>query len=125
MHVSRSVTCWLMLPIVALSWWAASLSSTMAMGTCVVSSAMRVVQAVNSLKVEVRFWRRSLSSRSSPPMVKTSSWVWQFMRCKLAIRVARVFSHSPSHGGRGSWRMVELTSACAAQTGFHIIVTKT
>jgi hypothetical protein len=97
----------------------------MAMGTCVASSAMRAVHAVNLSNVEVRFWRRSLSSRSSPPIAKTSSWVWPFMRCKSAIRVARVFSHSPSHGGRGSWRMVELTNACAARTGFHIMVTKT
>jgi hypothetical protein len=80
-----------MLPIIALSWRAASVSSTMATGTCVASSAMRAVHAVNLLKVEVRFWRRSLSSRSSPPMAKTSSCVWPFMRCRSAILVARVF----------------------------------
>jgi hypothetical protein len=81
---------------------------------------MWAVFAVNSLKVEVRFWRRSLSSHSSPPIAKTSSWVWPFMHCKSAIRVARVFSHSPSHGGSSSWRMVELINACAAQTGLRI-----
>jgi hypothetical protein len=86
---------------------------------------MWAVRAVNSSNVEVRLRRRLLSSRSSPPIAKTSLWVWPFMRCKSAIRVARVFSHSPSHGRRGSWQMVELTKAFAAQTGFRIIVTKT
>jgi hypothetical protein len=95
------------------------------MGTCVASSAMWAVRAVNSSNVEVRLWRRLLSSHSSPPIAKTSSWVWPFMRCESAIRVARVSSHSPSHGGRGSWQMVELTNACAARTGFRIMVMKT
>jgi hypothetical protein len=97
----------------------------MATGTCVASSAMQAVHAVNSSKVEVRFWRRLLSSRSSPPMAKTSSCVWPFMRCRSAILVARVFSHSPSHGGSSSWRIVALIRACAAWTGFCIMVVKT
>jgi hypothetical protein len=53
------------------------------------------VHVVNSSKVEVRFWRRSLSSRSSPLIAKTSSWVWPFMHCKSAIRVVR--------GAAGGW----------------------
>jgi hypothetical protein len=97
----------------------------MATGTCVVSSMMRVVRAVNSSKVDVRFWRRSLSSCSSPPMAKTSSCVRPFMRCRSAILVARMFNHSPSHGGSGSWQIVALTKACAAWTGFRIMVVKT
>jgi hypothetical protein len=100
-------------------------SSTMATGTCVASSAMQAVRAVNSSKVEVRFWRRSLSSHSSPPMAKTSSCIWLFTHCRSAIRVARVFSHSPSHGGSGSWQIVALIMACAARTGFCIMVVKT
>jgi hypothetical protein len=103
-RVSRSVICWLMLPIIALLWRAASMSSTMATGTCVAGSAMRAVCAVNSSKVEVRFWRRSLSSHSSPPMAKTSSCIWPFKHCRSAILVVRVFSHSPSHGGSSSLR---------------------
>jgi hypothetical protein len=45
--------------------------------------------------------------------------------CRSDIRVARVFSHSPSHGGSGSWWIVALIMACAARTGFRIMVVKT